>query len=86
MSWNAPWEWTESMARGDHIKVRRRGLLYAHHGIDLGDGTVAHYAEWGKYKGKKGGPHVVRSSMGDFFKGRNQKGGEPQKRTLPAGG
>jgi len=29
------------MARGDHIRVRRRG--YWHHGIDCGDGTVIHY-------------------------------------------
>lgn len=29
------------MARGDHIRVRR--LLYSHHGIDCGDGTVIHY-------------------------------------------
>ena len=29
------------MARGDHVKVFRRG--YWHHGIDCGDGTVIHY-------------------------------------------
>ena len=29
------------MARGDHIRARRRG--YWHHGIDCGDGTVIHY-------------------------------------------
>src|SRR5688572_11615891 len=32
------------MARGDHIKVRRRGGLYSHHGIDMGDGTVVHFS------------------------------------------
>ncbi len=32
------------MARGDHIKVRRLGFLYAHHGIDMGDGTVIHFS------------------------------------------
>ena len=32
------------MARGDHIKVRRRGGLYSHHGIDMGDGTVIHFS------------------------------------------
>jgi hypothetical protein len=31
------------MARGDHIRVRRLGGLYYHHGIDLGDGTVVHF-------------------------------------------
>jgi len=30
------------MARGDHIKVRRWGGVYTHHGIDMGDGTVIH--------------------------------------------
>ena len=29
------------MARGDHLRVWRRG--YWHHGIDCGDGTVIHY-------------------------------------------
>jgi hypothetical protein len=33
------------MAKGEHIKVRRYHLLYAHHGIDLGDGTVVHFGE-----------------------------------------
>ena len=32
------------MAKGDHIYVQRRGGLYAHHGIDCGDGTVVHYS------------------------------------------
>ena len=32
------------MARGDHIKVRRLGFLYSHHGIDMGDGTVIHFS------------------------------------------
>lgn len=33
------------MAKGDHIKVHREmkwGVTYWHHGIDLGDGRVAH--------------------------------------------
>ena len=32
------------MARGDHIKVRRKNGLYTHHGIDMGDGTVIHFS------------------------------------------
>ena len=32
------------MAKGDHIRVRRCGGLYSHHGIDLGDGTVMHFS------------------------------------------
>lgn len=31
------------MARGDHIRVRRLGGVYSHHGIDMGDGTVIHF-------------------------------------------
>ena len=32
------------MARGEHIKVKRCGGLYSHHGIDMGDGTVIHFS------------------------------------------
>lgn len=32
------------MAKGDHIAVKRRGGLYRHHGIDLGDGNVIHFS------------------------------------------
>lgn len=31
------------MAAGDHIYVQRFGGVYAHHGIDCGDGSVIHY-------------------------------------------
>lgn len=31
------------MAKGDHIYVERLNGVYAHHGIDCGDGTVIHY-------------------------------------------
>lgn len=54
------------MARGDHIKVYRRFRLYAHHGIDMGDGTVIHFA---------GEPlrvrraRVVRTDMATFLRG-----------------
>jgi len=30
------------MGKGDHIKAKRLGGLYTHHGIDVGDGTVVH--------------------------------------------
>ena len=54
------------MARGDHIKARRAGGLYTHHGIDMGDGTVVHFS---------GDPlhtrdaSVCRVSMEDFLQG-----------------
>ena len=45
------------MAAADHLQVPRQHGLFLHHGIDLGDGTIAHYLEgkeilsFGKYKG-----------------------------------
>ena len=54
------------MAKGDHIKVRRYGLVYAHHGIDMGDGTVIHFAEAGK---KDGWARVERAPLEAFLKG-----------------
>ncbi|AZB71975.1 lecithin retinol acyltransferase family protein [Synechococcus elongatus] len=46
------------MAQGDHLVVDRRGGLYTHHGIDIGDGTVVHYLE---------GETIVRTSK-DYFR------------------
>jgi hypothetical protein len=55
-----------ALSKGDHIKVRRYGLLYAHHGIDLGDGRIVHFAE----PGKETPQAVVRiTSLDDFLKG-----------------
>ena len=34
----------KQMALGDHIKTKRAGGLYTHHGIDMGDGTVIHFS------------------------------------------
>ncbi len=53
------------MARGDHVRVRRRG--YWHHGIDCGDGTVIHYA--GTVR-EKSDAYVRRTSLAEFAKGR----------------
>lgn len=49
------------MARGDHIVLRRRG--YTHHGIDMGDGSVIHYAgaPW-----RKGDTSIVRWTLSQF--------------------
>lgn len=32
------------MARGDHIRVKRYGGVYYHHGLDVGGGYVIHYS------------------------------------------
>ena len=45
------------MAAADHLQVPRQHGLFHHHGIDLGDGTVAHYLE---------GREILRSSIDDF--------------------
>ena len=49
------------MAASDHLQVPRQHGLFNHHGIDLGDGTVAHYLE---------GREILRSSTDDFSQGQ----------------
>jgi hypothetical protein len=49
------------MAAGDHLQVPRQHGLFHHHGIDLGDGTVAHYLE---------GREILRSTCQDFSQGQ----------------
>ena len=49
------------MAAADHLQVRRQHGLFNHHGIDLGDGTVAHYLE---------GREILRSPLQDFSRGQ----------------
>jgi len=49
------------MAAADHLQVPRHHGLFNHHGIDLGDGTVAHYLE---------GREILRSSTDDFRQGQ----------------
>ena len=48
------------MATADHLQVPRRHGLFNHHGIDLGDGTVAHYLE---------GREILRSAVSEFSQG-----------------
>lgn len=54
------------MAAGDHIRVRRWGGLYCHHGIDMGDGTVVHFS--GEPLSRKPAS-VCRESMEIFLQG-----------------
>jgi len=49
------------VAAADHLEVPRQHGLFNHHGIDLGDGTVAHYLE---------GREILRSSTEDFSQGQ----------------
>tara|TARA_B100000700_G_C14902270_1_gene787967 strand:- start:150 stop:809 length:660 start_codon:yes stop_codon:yes gene_type:complete len=48
------------MTAADHLEVPRQHGLFNHHGIDLGDGTIAHYLE---------GREILRSSIEDFSNG-----------------
>ena len=48
------------MAAADHLQVPRQHGLFLHHGIDLGDGSVAHYLE---------GREILRSPLADFNRG-----------------
>ena len=49
------------MGAADHLQVPRRHGLFTHHGIELGDGTVAHYLE---------GREILRSPLLEFSRGQ----------------
>ena len=49
------------MAAADHLQAPRQHGLFNHHGIDLGDGTVAHYLE---------GREILRSPRESFSRGQ----------------
>lgn len=49
------------MALADHLQAPRQHGLFNHHGIDLGDGTVAHYLE---------GRAILRSPREEFSRGQ----------------
>ena len=49
------------MAAADHLEVPRQHGMFNHHGIDLGDGTVAHYLE---------GREILRSPLAEFCQGQ----------------
>jgi len=49
------------LAAADHLQAPRQHGLFMHHGIDLGDGTVAHYLE---------GRAILRSEREDFSRGQ----------------
>jgi hypothetical protein len=48
------------MTAADHLQVPRQHGLFNHHGIDLGDGSVAHYLE---------GRQILRSPLAEFSRG-----------------
>ena len=48
------------MPAAAHLQVPRQHGLFLHHGIDLGDGSVAHYLE---------GREILRSPLAEFSRG-----------------
>lgn len=52
---------------GDHIAVRRPGV-YVHHGIYLGEGSVAHFSDEAGLAAK-GRARVIESSLDSFLRG-----------------
>lgn len=53
-----------AVAAADHLEVPRRHGLFMHHGIDLGDGSVAHYLE---------GEKILRSTLQEFCLGETPR-------------
>ena len=69
---------------GDHIFVRRKGLLYSHHGIYAGEGNVIHFK--GAEKEKRD-PAVIITDIENFLNGgklrrRNYKERLPYSESL----
>jgi hypothetical protein len=60
----------KDLNQGDHIYVRRKGLLYSHHGIFFGDGIVIHFK--GAVREKKD-PVVIKTDLESFLKGGKLK-------------
>ena len=74
----------DDLIRGDHIYVRRRGLLYSHHGIYAGEGNVIHFK--GAEKEKRD-PAVIITAIDNFLNGgelrrRNYKERLPDSESL----
>ncbi len=74
----------KDLNHGDHIYVRRKGLLYSHHGIYAGEGAVIHYK--GAEKEKRD-PAVIITDIDNFLNGgklrrRNYKKRLPYSESL----
>jgi len=70
----------EKLNYGDHIYVKRKGLLYSHHGIYAGKETVIHFK--GTVKEKKD-PVVIITDIDNFLNSGKLRRREYKKR-LPS--
>ena len=69
----------EDLIPGDHIYVRRRGLIYSHHGIYAGERTVINFK--GEDKEKRD-PTIILTEIESFLKNGKLKR-RNYKRRLP---
>jgi len=74
----------EDLIQGDHVYVRRAGLLYSHHGIYAGNESVIHFK--GEEKEKRN-PVVILTEIESFLNGgklrrRNYKKRLPHSESL----
>ena len=67
----------KDLNQGDHIYVRRKRLLYSHHGIYAGEGIVIHFK--GAVKEKKD-PVVRKTEIEKFLNGGKLKRRDYKKR------
>ena len=61
---------TDDLHHGDHLYVKRKGLLYSHHGIYAGEGLVIHFK--GTVREKKD-PVVTMTDIDNFLEGGKLK-------------
>ena len=69
------------LAPGDHIYVRRQGILYAHHGIYAGSGKVIHFSG---LENEKIAPLVHATFLMRFLKGGELKRRDYRCRLAPS--
>ena len=62
---------------GDHIYVRRKGILYSHHGIYAGEGSVIHFKGLEK---EKINPVVKETDFDHFLQGGKLRRRDYKKR------
>ena len=67
----------EDLIPGDHIYVRRRGLIYSHHGIYAGERTVINFK--GEDKEKRD-PTIILTEIESFLKNGKLRRRNYQKR------
>ena len=67
----------KNLLQGDHIYVKRKRLLYSHHGIYTGEGTVIHYK--GAEKEKKD-PVIRETDIEEFLNNGKLKRRDYKKR------